>query len=277
MRVRQLTHGALLLAAAIGVAGTVAASQSAAASCSAIDISAGQNLSFDVSSVIVTKGGCVRFANLTDVTVTVRVSGSSFSDRLPARTPASASRSFTANKSAGVTATDGVRTGHGSITVESTGSTTAANPAPTPSTVVAPPPKSTAPTPTPKASKTKAVGSGDVPNNGPTDAAAAVNTQHAFAQPALPVLPPQQSTGGSSSSGGPPTASHPVVAPQVKSSDPLYTSTTVEPAHGPRRGLPAAVALVLLFGLAAAYARTVLVAGAAVESRSAPRPVRRTV
>jgi hypothetical protein len=273
----------MLLAAAMGVAGAAAASRPAAAalpestSCSAIDISAGQNLTFDVSSVIVTKGGCVRFANLTDVTVTVKVSGSSFSQRLPARTPASASRSFTANKSAGVTATDGVRSGHGSITVESAGSTTAATPAPTPSTVVAPPPKSTVPTPTPKASKTKAVGSGDVPNSVPTDAAASVNTQHTFAQPALPPLPPQQSIGGESGSAGPPTASHPVVAPLIKSSDPIYTSTTVEPAHGPRRGLPAAVALVLLFGLAAAYARTVLVAGAAVERRPASRPVRRTV
>ncbi|HVT63882.1 MAG TPA: hypothetical protein VHD81_01870 [Mycobacteriales bacterium] len=279
-RARQLARGALLLAVATGAAGAVAAaSEASASSCSAITISAGQSFSFDVSSVTVTEGGCVRFANLTDVTVTVTVSGSGFSERLPARTPASASRSYTANKSAGVTATDGVRSGHGSITVESAGSTTAATPTPTqtPSTVVAPPGKTPTPTPTPSSSKTTNSTDEPLPDNVATEGAASVNTQHQFALPAIPSLPPQQSS-GDSTGGGPPTASHPVVAPQqVKSSDPAYTSTTVDPIHGPRRGLPATVAAVLLFGLATAYARTALVAGTAVERRPAPRPVRRTV
>lgn len=280
-RAQQLARGALWLAVTTGAVGAVAvANQASATSCSAITISAAQSFSFYVSSVTVTKGGCVRFANLTDVTVTVTVSGSGFSERLPARTPASASRSFTATKSAGVTATDGVRTGHGSITVESAGSTTAATPTPTStsSAVIAPPGSTTAPKPTASSSKTSESTDAPIPGSVTTEGAASVNTQHHFALPAIPSLPPQEISGDAGAGAEPPTASHPVVAPQqVKSSDPLYTSTTVEPVHGPRRGLPATVAVVLLFGLAAAYARTALVAGAAVESRPAPRPVRRTV
>ena len=277
-RPRQLAGAVLLLAATTGAVGLVAATDAAAASCNAVTISAGRNLTLNVSNVFVTEGGCVRFANLTDVTVSIRVSGSSFSERLPARTPATASRSFTATKSAGVTATDGVRTGHGTITVSSAASP-AATPTPTStrSTVVAPL-KSTKPTPSSKPPKSSASHGSDLPSAVSTDAAAAVNTQHTFALPALPSAPPVQSGSGSESGPSPPpTVSHPVVAPRVKSSDPRLTSTVLEPAGGPRRGLPATVATVLLVGLAAAYGRTVLVAGSAVDRPPAPRAVRRTV
>ena len=276
-RFSQLAGGVLLLAAATSGMAVVAGSEASAASCSAVTISAGRNLTLNVSNVFVAKGGCVRFANLTDVTVRVTVSGASFSERLPARTPATASRSFTADKTASVTATDGVRRGRGTITVSAAASP-ASTPTPTRSAILPPPVKSTTPAPTPKTSKSKKSTGSDLPSNVSTDAAAAVNTQHTFALPALPSVPPVQGAGGGgSSSGGPPEVSHPVVAPQVKSSDPRLTSTVLEPASGPRRGLPATVASVLLVGLAAAYGRTVLVAGAAVERRPAPRPVRRTV
>lgn len=269
----------LLLAAATAAVGAVTATDAAATSCSAITISANQNVSFDVSSVTVQRGGCVRFANLTDVTVTVRVSGSSFSERLPARTPASASASYTATKSATVTATDGVRSGQGRIDVEGPGSTTAATPTPTPSrsTIVTPPSQSG--TPKPASSPTRSGGSGgsQIPGDVSTEAPAAVNTQHAIVLPGLPAPPPPPAT----SNAAPPTASHPVVAPQVKpaanSTDPRVTSTTLEPVSGTGRGLPATVAAVLLLGLAAAYGRTVLVAGEAVDSSLRPRPLRPTV
>lgn len=275
MRVRSVV-AVLLLSATGSALGAISAGSATAASCSAITISQGRNLSFDVSSVIVASGGCVRFANLTDVTVTVSVSGSSFSEKLPARTPASASAGYTATKSATVTATDGVRTGHGSITVEKSGATTAATPTPTRSAAVVPPVRSS--TPTPAATTPKASHGADVPSDVSTDEAAAVNTQHPFAPPALPVLPAlPPPPPASESSAAPPTASHPVVAPQVKRHDPRFTSTVLDPVSGPRRGLPATVAVVLLIGLLAAYGRTVLVAGDAVDSRSARRPVRRTV
>ena len=105
----------------------VAAIPASATACAGVTIAQGQGLTFDVSSVLVTTGGCVRFANLTSVTVTVSVSGSSFSTRIPAKTPASASAAYTATKSGTITATDGIRTGHGTITVEA--------PEPTPSAV----------------------------------------------------------------------------------------------------------------------------------------------
>ncbi|HWC35529.1 MAG TPA: hypothetical protein VG650_11970 [Mycobacteriales bacterium] len=275
MRPQQLVAGAVLLAATAGAAGVLAATDAGAASCAAITVSAGQNLSFDVSSVYVPSGSCVRFANLTDVTVTIKVSGSSFSEKLPARTPATASASYTARKSATVTATDGVRSGQGRITVESGGTTTVSTPAPTQSTVVPPPAPSSQPshsTASPTASSAAAP-----PGDVSTEAPAAVNSQRALSLPAVPVLPNLPPPPGSSST-APPTASHPVVAPRVKpNSDPRLTSTVLEPASGSDRGLPATVAAVLLLGLAAAYGRTVLVAGEAVDRRPAPRPLRPTV
>ncbi|HEX3705612.1 MAG TPA: hypothetical protein VHV76_03190 [Mycobacteriales bacterium] len=256
-----MTHGvkaataSLLLLCWVCVFGAVADS-AAATSCGAITISKGQGLSFDVSSVLVTTGGCVGFANLTDVTITVKVAGSSFSERLPAKTPASASRSYVATKSAAVTATDGIRTGHGSITVEKPVSTpTYIAPAPpvessapaqaVSATPSATPSKSTTPTPTPKTHSSHDAEVGSLP--------------------ALPSLPP----GGSDV---PPVASHPVVAPRVKGSAVAQSATVLEPVSGPRRGLPAAVALVVLLGLVAAYGRTVLMAAPAVDGRSARRP-----
>jgi hypothetical protein len=261
-------------------AGQPADARPATTPCNAIDISAGRNLTLNVSSVYVAEGGCVRFANLTDVTVTVRVSGSSFSTRLPARTPAAASRSYTATKSADVIASDGVRSGRGRINVSAAPSTSA-TPTPTQSQIAPPVKPTTTPTPTPSKSKgsggTRGLHEAPLPGGVTTDAAAAVNTQHQFALPAIPSLPPEQVGSGSGAVGGTPTVSHPVVAPQIKSTDPKYTSTTLDPTSGPRRGLPAAVAAVLLLGLAAAYGRTVLVAGEAVERRPTHRPVRRTV
>ncbi|HVV77616.1 MAG TPA: hypothetical protein VHC43_16470 [Mycobacteriales bacterium] len=290
MRARRLVGAAVLLAAASSAAAVSAAAgasaasraESAAGSCSAITISQGRNLTFYVSSVTVNPGGCVRFANLTDVTVDVTVSGSSFSERLPARTPASASASYTARKSATVTATDGVRSGRGQITVErKSGTTVAPAPSPTRSAVVPPPTvgSTTAP-PRPASSKTgdpaSGGGGGGVSGGVSTEAPAAVNTQYALALPGLPAPPPP-----ASSSAAPATVSHPVVAPRVKASthstDPRLTSTVLEPVGGSHRGLPATVAAVLLLGLAAAYGRTVLVAGEAVDRRRAPRPVRPTV
>lgn len=239
--------------------GGVAATSAAATSCGAITIAQGQGLSFDVSSVILISGGCVGFANLTDVTVTVRVSGSSFSERLSARTPASASRSFAATKSGEVTATDGIRTGHGSITVE--------KPVSTP-THVASPVRSSAPPPTVSASSTPS----ETPSATSSESARATPKKHASHQsevgslPALPSLPP----GGGADQ--PPTASHPVVAPRAKGSTTVQSATVLEPVGGPRRGLPAVVALVVLLGLAAAYGRAVLVAVPAVDGRSSRRP-----
>ncbi len=260
-RAHRLAGAALLLALSTGVVELVTASTASAQSCSAITISQGQGIDFDVSSVIVTSGACVRFANLTDVTVTVTVSGSSYSERLPARTPASASSSYIAHKSATVTATDGVRTGHGRIEVESASSQPTV--APTTSTYV-PPPSGSAPSPAPVST----VGAYSVATAQPVQP---VQTSGAVAVlPALPSLPHGDSS-------APPAASHPVVAPRVKSSDPRYTSTVLEPAGRSGRGLPAAVAVVMLLGLASAYGRTVLIAAPAVDAAARGRRGRATV
>ncbi|MGN6475166.1 MAG: hypothetical protein ACTHK4_16155 [Mycobacteriales bacterium] len=264
MRGRSVATGMFVIATC-GAFGAGVAGPAAAASCSAVTISQGQGINFDVSSVVVTSGACVRFANLTDVTVTVTVSGSSFSEKLPPRTPASASSSYIAHKSATTTATDGVRTGHGSITVERADAT--------PTT----PPTSSAAVPTatgsgggavePPASVVSTIGPYSLAGPAPP-----VQTQGAAAVlPVLPAFSPGQSS-------APQTASHPVVAPRVKpSNDPQLTSTVVEPVSGTGRGLPAVVAVVLLLGLAAGYARTVLTASPAVDGRSAARPLRPTV
>lgn len=262
MHVRHRVAAGLMLAVAPCALGAVAATHAAAASCSAVTVSQGQGLSFDVSSVFVTSGACVRFANLTDVTVTVTVSGSSFSEKLPPRTPASASASYTARKSATVTATDGVRTGHGTITVERSDVPPSA--APTSSGSGPVPTASGRRATEPPASAVSTIGPYSLAGPAPP-----VQTQGAAA--VLPVLP-GFSPGHSSA---PQTASQPVVAPRVKkSSDPRITSTVVEPVSGTGRGLPAVVAVVLLLGLGVGYARTVLVAAPAVDSRATPRPTR---
>lgn len=264
MRGRSMAAG-LLLVAACGALGAVVAPAAAAASCSAVEISQGQGLRFDVSSVIVAAGGCVRFANLTDVTVTVTVSGSSFSERLPARTPASASASYVAHKSATATATDGVRSGHGSITVEPAGGTRTATPAST--SYVPPPAGSRSGSVEPPASVASTIGPYSVAAPPPP-----VQTQGAATLlPVLPGLPQGQSS-------APPAASHPVVAPQASSSAaPQLAAAVAQTAVGTGRGLPAVVAVVLLLGLGAAYARTVLVAVPAVDSPPEPRLLRPTV
>jgi plastocyanin len=253
MRTRWIAAALASGVVASSVACLLAATPATAASCTAVTISKGQGLTFDVSSVLVTTGGCVGFANLTDVTVNVSVSGSSFSERLPAKTPASASRSFTATKSAGVTASDGIRTGHGSITVQ--------KPVSTP-TYIPPPVQSSAPAPTPsEASATPSATASD-------SATPKTHESHHSAVavlPALPSLPPGNAD-------APPAASHPVVAPRVKGTGVAQTAGVLEPASGERRGLPAAVALVALLGLVAAYGRAVLVAAPAVDGRSSRRP-----
>lgn len=270
----------MLLAAGAGLAGAITATDAAAQSCAAVTVSQGQGFSFDVSSVLVPEGGCVRFANLTDVTVTITVSGSSFSEKEPARTPASASATFVARKSAVTTASDGVRTGHGDITVEKAESQPTAPP-------YSPPP-------------TTASGSGPGTGSGPSAPAGSgsgggsvAGSSGALEPPAsvasigpnyVPTAPPDPSGAlgvvsvpslplrGAAS--GPPTVSHPVVAPQLKSDDPRLTSTVLDPVGGPRRGLPATVAAVLLLGLAAAYGRAVLAAAPVVDSRATRRPIR---
>jgi hypothetical protein len=262
MRARW-TAAALAAGAVAGsVSGIVFAASATAAACSAVTIGQGRGLTFDVSSVYVAYDSCVAFANLTDVTVTVKVSGTSFSERLPAKTPASASGSVTVTKGATVTASDGVRTGRGSISVEP-------KPSPTP-THVPPPVKSVAPA-TPAPTKSSATPSSS-PSSTPTKSATPASQTHTHQAstvaglPTLPSFPP----GGADA---PPAASHPVVAPRVKGgSASAVSATVVEPASGPRRGLPAAVAAVVVLGLLTAYGRAVLAAAPVVDSRSARRP-----
>lgn len=266
MRTQRLIGGAMLLAAAVGATGAMSATGALAASCTGVTISKGQALSLDVSSVLVTKGGCVRFANLTDVTVTVTVSGSSFSDRLPARTPASASASFTATRSASITATDGVRTGHGTITVEKAPPTkSAVEPAPIRTTYSPPAPVgSTAP-----ATSTKPP---SITSDVPTAPAVSVQQTHSAAAvvvPSLPTLPPGPSHAATQ-------PSRPVVAPRATPRPVVVEAATVlEPASSTGHGLPAAVAAVLLVGVAVAYGRVVLAAAPAVDNR-APRHLLRS-
>jgi hypothetical protein len=250
----------VLVAALLGTALMTAISADAA-SCNAVTIAQGRGLSLDVSSVLITEGGCVRFANLTSVTVTVRVSGTSFSTRLPAKTPASASSAVSPAKSATVTATDGVRTGRGSITVQP-------KPEPVESDTSAPVQSYT---PTPQPTKSHATPSA-TPSTTPSASSTPTpqQTHHnspAVSLPGLPSLPP------GSGSEVPPTASHPVVAPRVTGSKSVRTEATVlDPVSGPRRGLPASVAAVVLLGLAAAYGRTILAAAPAVDGRRSRRP-----
>ncbi|HVU62210.1 MAG TPA: hypothetical protein VG899_16155 [Mycobacteriales bacterium] len=251
---RWLTGLALALAGC--GAGLVAfASAASAQSCGSITVSQGRGLSLDVSSVLVPTGGCVRFANLTDVTVTVKVSDSSFSTRLPAKTPASASAAFVATHGATVTATDGVRTGRGTISVEAAPPTPKQTqtdiPSPVESLAPTPPTHSPKPPPTPATS----------PSVTPTPSPTPTRSHSSAAIPVLPSLP----SGGSSA---PPVVSHPVVAPQLPGagSQPV-AATVVEPVGGAQRGLPAAVAIVVLIGLASAYGRAVLAAAPAVDRR----------
>jgi hypothetical protein len=82
----------------------------------------------------------------------------------------------------------------------------------------------------------------------------------------LPSFPP-------GSGAAPPAASHPVVAPRVKGAAGASTvATVIEPASGPSRGLPAAIAAVIVLGLIAAYGRAVLATAPAVDGRSSRRP-----
>lgn len=267
MQVRPRVMVAVTVAVAVCAVGVVAATGAAAASCGAITISQGRGINFDVSSVTVAPGGCVRFANLTDVTVTVTVSGSSFSEKLPPKTPAYASRSYTAYKSATVTATDGVRNGHGTITVESASASPTSAPA---STAYVPP--------------ASGVGSGSGPGSGAGALRPPANVASTLGPYSVAAPPPPVSTQGAvsvvpvlpslphSRASAPATASHPVVAPRVRTTDPRFTSTVLEPVGSSGRGLPAVVAVVVLLGLATAYARAVLVAAPAVDARTAPRP-----
>jgi hypothetical protein len=78
--------------------------------------------------------------------------------------------------------------------------------------------------------------------------------------PVLPSLP-----GGGASA--PPEASHPVVAPQLAGSGTRQAATVLEPSGGSRRGLPAAVAAVLVIGLGTAFGRAALAAAPAVDRR----------
>ncbi|HVW80037.1 MAG TPA: hypothetical protein VHB69_03740 [Mycobacteriales bacterium] len=252
----------LVLAAAgcwLGASLSSAGSAAAATACGSITISQGQGLSLDVSSVLVPTGGCVRFANLTDVTVTVKVSGSSFATRLPARTPASASAAYTATHAATVTATDGLRTGRGTISVE------AVPPTPKPSQTYVPPPvESVAPavathsaTPSPNATPTPTSSATRSPSPTPTPSSSTSSA-------ALPVLPSLPTSGATAL----PAASQPVVAPLVVGPGTRgVAATVIEPMGGSSRGLPAAVAIVVVIGLATAFGRAVLAAAPAVDRR----------
>jgi hypothetical protein len=249
VRAATAVAGCVLAAA---LAGAMAAPAARAQSCQASNITAGSNVNLDVSSVTVTKGGCVQFANYTQVTVTVKVSGSSFSEQIPGRTPAYATTPYVATQSATATATDGVRSGNGQITV--------VQPSPTPSTTAdpattsygAPPQVSVAP------SRTFApLSAPPAPANqsGSTQS----NSSSGLFLPVLPSYP----TGG----GGPPTASQPVVAPQAPERGALAASGSVvlDPASAADRGLPATVAAVVLVGIAVAFGRTLLAAAPAVD------------
>lgn len=243
--------GFLLLILGVG-AGLLDATPATAASCGAITIAEGQGLTLDVSSVLVYTGGCVRFANLTSVTVTVKVSGSSFSARLPARTPASASPTYVATDGATVTASDGLRTGRGTISVEA--------PPPTPkasTTYVPPPVESLAPTP-----PTHSPSAPPSPSSSPSATPSPTHSNSAVASlPSLPSLP----TGGEAA---PPAANHPVVAPQVHpTGSGQLAAPVVESTGAASRGLPAAVAAVVVIGLATAFGRAVLAASPAVDRR----------
>lgn len=241
-RVGVITAGLALSAA--GLAGMT--EHARAATCAVVTISpkSGTVLQLDVSAVTVTNGACVRFHNKTNATAIIDVRGTSYRQSVPAGGITTGSENYTATTTATVDAVSALRSGNSTITVRES--------SPSPST-------------SPSASATKS------PHLTPSPTTSPHVTKSASHSPkprkhqgklSLPPLPPLPSGGIS----GKVVPSNPLVAPgevapsgqSVSGTQPVPVATVIEPAVDSKRGLPIAIAAVVLLGLICGYGRAVL-------------------
>jgi hypothetical protein len=215
-----------------------------------------------VGSVSVTRGGCVEFSNTTSASVRVSVAGTSYAETVPAKGTTSGSSNFLVTKTVTVNATSGLRSGSGTITAAEASPTSSPSNPPTQTAVPHPSP-STAPATSPSRHR-----------HHHRKRQHHLNRQRHRVKVSLPPLPPLPTDGLITQ----PRGSNPVVAPGLTTapaaptqpasgSDTTGVATVVEPVSGNGRGLPVLIALVLLAGLVAAYARTLLGFAPAVDNR----------
>jgi hypothetical protein len=217
------------------------------------------------SAATVQVGGCVGFRNTTTASVTVTVTGTS---SYKATLASGGSASFSPHKAGSdvMKATHLLASAAGTLTV---------SPAPKPT-----------PTPT-SGSPTPSGGHSSTPTTRPDVAPSSKHSKHPGhpghrgnpnPQPTgvqLPPLPPLPSNGVTAL----PLGTNPLVAPGPTSAAPTSGSTTpspsaavvagpIEPADDDRRGLPEAVSVVLVLGLASGWGRVLLAQPEAVDDAS---------
>jgi len=262
--VRGVGAVAALAVGLLGSAAVVGAGEllqpAAGASCAVMTIATASNslVRLAVTSVSVSKGGCVEFANTTSAPVQVTVVGTTYSRTVPANATTSGSSNYQVTKSVTVQASSGLRSGSGTITARSP------SPAPT---------HTSTPTPTPRATRSTSPPVSATSSPSPAASHRRHRRGHRL-KVSLPPLPPLPTDGLTTQ----PPASNPVVAPGLTSataapsqptpsSHTTGTATVVEPATGSDRGLPVLLAAVLLVGLVAAYGRVLLGYAPAVDNR----------
>ncbi|HWB65847.1 MAG TPA: hypothetical protein VG708_03340 [Mycobacteriales bacterium] len=249
MRRARLSVVAVGLAAVAALSGRAPA---VAASCAGIAVAPG--LSFAVSSTTVPEGGCVRFTNVTGVRLTITVADTSYRAVIGANasTGSAAAPNFVARAVGAfrVTATDGLRTGHGTITVT--------KPKPTPSPTRSPSPRpSTHPSASPSAS---AHSRHRTHHRATPHRRGHGHRRHGGLPPPISVSLPPLPTGSTTAAPG----ANPKVAPGLPAAggavDPhaAVQSGPIEPVSGDGAGLPAAVAALLVLGVGAGVGRAVL-------------------
>jgi hypothetical protein len=242
-----------------------------AASCAAVTItnpSNGSHLTLSPSSVSIVLGGCVSYANDTQAQVTVTVTppsgpatNTSIAKSASATVkPAVAGKDTVAAKRTGLLSLLGNATGSGSITVK------AAPKSGPSSSASAQPSGKHSPTPTSKPDVAPHPKKHHTTKHG--------NTKHTPGPHAtgikLPPLPPLPIAGVTSL----PKASNPVVAPGPVTAPSITDTATpvaavisgpIEPGASNGRGLPEAIAVLVVLGLVSGWGRVLLASPAAVD------------
>jgi plastocyanin len=218
---------------------------------------------------VVPVGDCVEFANNAKFTVSVSVTGADSYGPYSLTAGAVTPRGIAfAPKTAGadvVNASGSSATGIGTITVVPAAVPTVT---PTPTPTHSPKPSHPSKSGSPKPSSGSSSSSAATPTPSPT------HSKRARPRPTgvlLPSLPPLPSSGQTAV----PLGTNPVVAPGLVAATPTPTTTAseaamvvagpIEPLDGDGRGLPEAVAIVMVLGLVTGWGRVLLASHAAVD------------
>jgi plastocyanin len=285
VRKAGLVSAALLLTGFTGVAfATGASAAGSCASTSTVNVSSTGsllklNLALLVSpaAVSVHVGDCVSFHNSTKQTVTVSASGSdsygSFDLTPGATTPPSAQL---AAKAAGV---DDVSASASGVAVPGAGLVTILPALPVPTPSLTPSPKhNPTPTHTPKGGSATPTSGRSSTSTASASATPTSTSKHSktrahsgitgISLPPLPPLPENRVTAV-------PLGTNPLVAPGLSTANPTPTTTAseaamvvagpIEPLSGDGRGLPEAVAILLVLGLITGWGRVLLASHEAVD------------